>query len=851
MSVKIFISYTHGDGTTVKDVVDTFAPMERSEKVEILWDKRIDAGSDFWNEDIPEMMNSSDIICLFLSTAYLASGSCIKEKEIAEKLREEKDVVVIPVIVSDNPWLEDSFLKKLLALPTDGHAIKSSYWDSQEKACMDVHNGVRKVVDEIEKFQSIRMNADFEKFLHCVDPLTNAHPRKKNILLEDIFVCPKLKKIDSSKQAKDEYEENLIDGKALFEFPKQHSKIIIMGADQSGKTTFVKKLAVDYQRNGFLPLFIRDKEKFFQGNFKRRIEKAFAEQYESECDYKEISQNKIVLLIDDFHYARNKDDILDAISAYEHVVLVVDDVFTLDLKNASIASAYSQYIIQEYNPAQRDELITKWISLTDKQDEFIEINNKERDEKSNLIDAVLGKALGRGIVPSYPFFVLSIIVTVESHRPFDQEISSQGYCYQALLFFYLKKENVASEDIETYLNFLTHFAYFLYCKKKSEISDTEFNEFFKQYCSEYNFTLAKDKFVNVLYKAQILRKSSLGLCSFAYQYLYYFFAGKFFAEESDEEFKDDVEEITNNLHLDENAYIAIFIAHHTKKGLLPEKLLNLCDNLFKQEQSASLTKDNVAFFDVQANQILPTSFDVGKSEENRQKDLARKNELENRPIEEPNDVLAVDLRRSFKTVEVLGQIIKNRAGSLPKTELVQLYDKAMNVMLRLLSNFLNLIKPEKNQDEIIAYIKDCIEKAERDDATLKSDVEKKERAKICFWNMNFAVILFILDKIRLSLGSEKLRDIVLSVCDNLGTPAAQIVKFENLMWYSKELDVDAIKTFCEDNDTSMIARNAMVWFVYKYASLHRIDYKDASRIKNAFKTPQKVIQKGLVRGIKG
>lgn len=67
-------------------------------------------------------------------------------------MREEKDVVVIPVIVSDNPWLEDPFLKKLLALPTDGHAIKSSYWDSQEKACMDVHNGVRKVVDEIEKY---------------------------------------------------------------------------------------------------------------------------------------------------------------------------------------------------------------------------------------------------------------------------------------------------------------------------------------------------------------------------------------------------------------------------------------------------------------------------------------------------------------------------------------------------------------------------------------------------------------------------------------------------------------------------------------------------------------------------
>lgn len=851
MSVKIFISYTHSDGTTVKNVVDTFAPMERIKEVEILWDRDIKAGSDFWNEDIPKMMDESDIICLFLSTAYLASESCIKEKEIAEKLRKEKGLVVIPIIVGDSPWQDDPFLKKLLALPTDGYAIKSSYWESQEKASMDVHNGVKEVVETIKKIKSMQMSEEFEDYLHSADPLTNAHPRKKNVVLEDVFVCPKLKKVDTTKQTKDEYEDDLIDGKILFESSVQHSKIIIMGADQSGKTTLVKKMVLIYQQNGYIPLFIRDKEKLFQGNFERRIEKAFAEQYISECDYKSIPVNKIVLLIDDFHYAKNKDDILNAISNYERVVLVVDDVFTLDLKNASLVSIYSQYIIQEYNPSQRDELITKWISLTDKQDEIIEINNKERDEKNSLIDAVLGKALGRGIVPSYPFFILSIIVTVESHKPFDQEISSQGYCYQALLFFYLKKEKVASEDIETYLNFLTHFAYFLYRKKKSEISEAEFEEFFGQYCSEYNFTLNKDRFVKVLFKAQILRKSSLGLCSFAYQYLYYFFAGKFFAEESDERFKDDIEEITNNLHLDENAYIAIFIAHHTKKGILPEKLLELCDNFFKQESPASLTKEDVVFFDKQASRILPSHFDVGKSEENRQKDLARKSEQENRPIEEPSDTLAIDLRRSFKTVEVLGQIIKNRAGSLPKMELMQLYDKAMNVMLRLLSNFLNLIKPEKNQDEIISYIKDCIEKAEQKDSTLKSDVEKKEYAKICFWNMNFAVILFILEKIRFSLGSEKLREIVISVCDKLDTPASQIVKYENLMWYSKELDVDEIKKFCDADDTSVIAKNAMVWFVFKYASLHRIDYKDASRIQSAFKAPQRVLQKGLVRGSKG
>ena len=176
MSVKIFISYTHSDGTTVKNVIDTFAPMERIKEVEILWDRDIKAGSDFWNEDIPKMMDESDIICLFLSTAYLASESCIKEKEIAEKLRKEKGLVVIPIIVGDSPWQDDPFLKKLLALPTDGHAIKSGYWESQEKASMDVHNGVKKVVETIKKIKSMQMSEEFEDYLHSADPLTNAHP---------------------------------------------------------------------------------------------------------------------------------------------------------------------------------------------------------------------------------------------------------------------------------------------------------------------------------------------------------------------------------------------------------------------------------------------------------------------------------------------------------------------------------------------------------------------------------------------------------------------------------------------------------------------------------------------------
>ncbi|SOE75728.1 hypothetical protein SAMN05720781_1764 [Fibrobacter sp. UWT3] len=109
--------------------------------------------------------------------------------------------------------------------------LKKLQIQSQEKASMDVHNGVKKVVETIKKIKSMQMSEEFEDYLHSADPLTNAHPRKKNVVLEDVFVCPKLKKVDTTKQTKDEYEDDLIDGKILFESSVQHSKIIIMGAD--------------------------------------------------------------------------------------------------------------------------------------------------------------------------------------------------------------------------------------------------------------------------------------------------------------------------------------------------------------------------------------------------------------------------------------------------------------------------------------------------------------------------------------------------------------------------------------------------------------------------------------------
>ena len=102
------------------------------------------------------------------------------------------------------------------------------------------------------------------------------------------------------------------------------------------------------------------------------------------------------------------------------------------------------------------------------------------DSNTELVNAALGKIIGDGIMPAFPFFILSVISTYETFaKPLDQEITSQGYCYQALIYMYLRKQGVKNDEIEIYINFLTEFSFYFFTEKKNELSIDEFNSFMK------------------------------------------------------------------------------------------------------------------------------------------------------------------------------------------------------------------------------------------------------------------------------------------------------------------------------------------------------------------------------------
>jgi hypothetical protein len=849
--LKLCISYSHLDENQINELIKHIAPLKSNASIEEWYDRKIVAGKEF-QDTIDNNLENADIIFLCISANFLFSKECMTEKRKALDLRKRKGISVVPIILSACGWLDDKDISPLLALPTDGKPI--SIFPDSDSAWHDVYNGLKILIGEEIKIRQLKITDQFTSFLENTELFAKAHPQRKEVFLDDIFVYPELEIYNDLR----EYEKKDSSEKLINEF-SEYSKIVIAGEDQSGKTTLCKKYFIELRIKNFVPIYVSDKLNQFEGLIENRITKAFKEQYEGVL-FEEINKKRIVPIIDDFHFAKKKEKHIRDLTSFSHQIIIVDDIFSLNFRDENLLKSFNQFKIRQFSPSLRNCLIEKWIHLNDNISTAgcrdIEIY-KGIDNATELVDTSLGKVLSSGIMPAYPFFILSIISTYETfEKPLDQEITSQGYCYQALIYLYLRKQGVKNDDVDTYINFLTEFAFYFYKEKKKELSIDEFNAFMTVYLNTFNFPIKKEILLNNLQNTKIIHIDNFNNYSFNYPYLYYFFVAKYLAEHRINNL-EIIESIVNNLHNNENAYIAIFISHHSKNVYILEEIIRNALGLFNKYESATLTKDELSFFDDNIDNIvkavLPlknSSPEKVRAERLKNQDLIEQiNENDDKQRnadikkkEEDEDVLAKELRRSVKTVEVMGVIIKNRAGSLEKGKLENVFVEAMKVHLRILTSFFELIKNEKQQSEIVDFIKTRMDAIIKDKTKKPSQEQLERMSKRIFWNVNFSVVFGFINKIIHSLGSDKLQTIIDKECNNINTPASFLVKHGILMWYSKNLQIDNIADRIDEDDFSETAKRIMKFMIVNHCSLHTIGYKEIQKIEHRIKIPsQKLI----------
>lgn len=846
IKLKLFISYSHKDNKESNPYIERFekhmAPLVNEGIIEIWYDKKVLPGEDYKNK-IKDKLGGSEIICLFISSNFLSSAECMKEKEQSIELKNKKSVQVIPIILSACGWKDDNDISKLLALPTDGIPISS--FSNQDEAWLDVYNGLKRVIERELKIKKLEISEEFKNFLQEVQLLTKSHPDKEIVFLDDIFLPPELDKFNEVGEL-----EKKINFDELISNFTNYSKIVIAGENLSGKTTICKMLFIELKKINLIPVYIHNKG-IFKGKIENKILDALKKQYKNfeQNDFNELKE-RIIPIIDDFHSIKHKGKYIENLNTYSFCVLTVDDIFSLNIKNEELIASYTFFKIRELKKSLRNELIKKWISLSDKKPSITDIDYKTLDSKVELIEEILGKNISKGIFPSYPFYILSAIVTYETFAiPLNQEITSQGYCYQAFIYFYLKKQGIKNEDIDIYINFLTELAYHFYSIRKNELSPDTFNKFINTYVQKYYLPIKQEILIKNL--NQIISIDSFGNYLFRYSYLYYFFVAKYFIEHvENKEIKKEIERIINNLHVDENAYITIFMIHHSKNiNILEEIELNALI-LFDSFNPASLKKDEVSFFDKHANKIIkatlpPPTTPPEKVREEILKKEDKLEELEEKMKKDKNDhgeTLARDLRKAIRTVEVMGCIIKNRLGSIEKSKIKELFKEAMNVNLRILSSFFEIIKNNEEQKFIIDFllkkIKKVIEEKEKEKRKLKIE-NLEEIAREVFWNLNFLIVYGIIYKIIRSLGSDKLIEAVEEIYKEINNPAVFLVKHGILMWHGKNLQLTEIKEKANEKGFSEIAKEVLKFMIVNYCSLHSINYKDRQRVEDILGIPAK------------
>jgi len=498
-------------------------------------------------------------------------------------------------------------------------------------------------------------------------------------------------------------------------------------------------------------------------------------------------------------------------------------------------------------------LIEKWTHLTDYSENRQNDKYRKIDKTTELVNNSLGKVIGSGIMPAYPFFILTVISTNEAFgKTLDQEITSQGYCYQALIYLYLRKENVENEEIDTYVNFLTELSYYFYSSKKEELSESDFNIFMRNYTEKYNLSIKKERLLDKLQKTQIIINDCFGNYYFRYPYLYYFFVAKYLSEHIDDN-KKEVDEIIKNLHKDENAYIAIFISHHSKNGYILDEITLTACSLFESHGPATLGKDEIKHLDGQVDvivkEVLPHAAATPERERAKrlemQDDEDQNKRNENDKHTSIEDDVEIELRRSIKTVEVMGRIKKNSAGSLEKKRLEEIFEEAMNVHLRILTSFFEIV--ENDEEEVIDYIsnraskffseKGKQRKIEGKKITPPSKEEIKKLSKVIFWNMNFFFIYGLINKIIHSLGSDKLIEVIERVCDKKGNPASFLVKHGILMWYNKNIQVNNIALEIDKDEFSETSKKILKFLIVNHCAIHSVDFKAKQRIGDKLGIP--------------
>ena len=681
------------------------------------------------------------------------------------------------------------------------------------------------------KTDEFRHSADFLKSLRKMSiPIHNSENVK--MTLDEFFVYPDLERMNT-RQIK--VDEDFTDSSSIID-DKQYKLVMLEGDDQSGKTSLLNMYYLSFVDKYMYPLFVKGKA--INENLDKVLATAFVDQYNGEDKekYAQYDKEHKVLLVDNFDECQLNDTLKKKV--IDQMLDRFSKVIITTKENEGVSSSYflmekKETLMARIKPlghVKRNALVKKFYKTYD-------VNASTMQQQAQLEQVKAGfdmveNFLGKEYMPSYPIYILSILLSNTKLQGSTLEQTAYGYCYEALITCALMTCVDDKTKIDRYYNVLMNLAYHIYKNNGKPISEEDFQCFYENYQNIYHAQGYKETKTNLL-KCNLLRCTDDYYYKFSYNYIYYFLVAKYMADNiHDKKGQDDIMDLCVNIHDEQKANILIFIAHHVKAPQFIESTQLALMTALEKEKPVSLDRNDDYYKLVNElcenlkKEIVAPNVKINPEKE-REKMLQKRDENEKLlskekvdPNQLPEEIL--NMNKSLRSIEVVGQIVKNRQGSSPKTEIKTMVKEMYETAFRTISYFGTFIESEKSQ-----LIEDVIKNKKEGDTN--DEIKKKIDSFFEVTSLNFC--LFVFSKIIKSVGNKELRSTFTQIATEMGTPAAKLVSFSMITCFSR-IAIPDLETIVEELRENPVAMSIIRARVRSYLYNNYVPYNDRQKIIN-------------------
>lgn len=553
-----------------------------------------------------------------------------------------------------------------------------------------------------------------------------SHSSVGELKFDDIYVDRRLRYTDGTGSTL-----KILDSDAIISEDSPNLRSIITGEDSSGKTMLAKNYVKKLFANGRVPLYFEG-AKVNARNVVKVLDDAYAKQYSDRKfdEYLSIDFEKRAIIIDNFESiiltGVTRAELLKMLKDSFAIVIIFADEsayfdFSSDVKLFSeISNSYAVYKLLELSPKAINRMVEKWNDLTPHDN----MPYRVIEEQNLEMQAKLHRLTGRSLVPRYPGYIMLFMfaLTNESESSRMTDIGTYGSLYEIVIRKQLADAVSSKLDLQCLSSYLEEFAFYLFKKDAKEITETDYYEFAKEFNAFHATSYSPSHLINSLLRAEVIKETSdyneVKYFSFVYEYYYYYFVAKYFASNiSDEDVKEYVKGLCPGFSDIRKANIWLFLTHLSRDKFIISTLCGWADSIFAGVPESRFEGD-VDFIEKLRKRQRELSF---KDKDYREAKLERLSRAEadsemgipEDPAEadsfsdekEDEGEAVVNLMKAYRTIDILGQLLRNFTGSLKGSEKIKLLRTTYRLALRTIEFIVAHFRSVSN--EFIEELAEC------------------------------------------------------------------------------------------------------------------------------------------------